>query len=228
MTTESVRRWTGMAGIAATAASFVGVGLFFTAGLPPSFADAGRVASYLKGGSVAFQTAALLLLLGFASAMVFVAGLRTLVVRAEAGNDFLGSAVFALGVTSFLLGFASVALLITAVAESVSQAQPASVRTLFEASGILAGAPSLLPLAFFVGAAGSAVRVARLLPAWNVWLAWAASILVLLAVPSAYGGNDPNAFYSADGLVTIAAGVPPYLWLVATSIAILRAANLQS
>src|SRR5438270_13772474 len=104
------------------------------------------------------------------------------------------------------MGYVALGLALVTVAEAAGASpDPGSVRSLFEAAGILGGAPTLVPVAFYLGAAGSAGAITRVLPTWLAWVAWIGSVLVLIASFSAYGGNDDIAFWSANGIVTILA-----------------------
>jgi hypothetical protein len=95
---------------------------------------------------------------------------------------------------------------------------------MFVTSSVIGGAPSAIALAFSLGISGSALSKSAILPRWTVWLSWVASILVLLTVPALYGGDNASAFYTANGIVTLLALLPLYVWTLAISIAILRKA----
>jgi membrane-associated protease RseP (regulator of RpoE activity) len=95
---------------------------------------------------------------------------------------------------------------------------------MFVASGVIGGAPSAVALAFFVGVSGSALSKSAILPRWTVWLSWVAAILILITAPALYGGDNASAFYTANGIVTLLALLPLYVWTLAVSIAILRKA----
>jgi hypothetical protein len=49
-----------------------------------------------------------------------------------------------------------------------------------------------------------------------------AAILILITAPALYGGDNASAFYTANGIVTLLALLPLYIWTLAVSIAILR------
>ena len=91
-----------------------------------------------------------------------------------------------------------------------------------ELSGLFGGAPSLVPLAFFLGAAGSLGAMTKILPRWLALVGWMGSVVALIAAFSAYGASDPTAFWSASGMVTILAFLPFWVWTVGASIVFLR------
>ena len=198
-------RWTAALGIGGTVLQLLALGFFLASGLPPNLGDPAKVLSYVQGTHGTLTTAWVMFMLSFVVLLGFQGGLRALIA----------------GVVSVAMALAVVGLGVTAAAEAASPApQAASVRTLFEASAVLAGAPTLIPVAFYLGAAGSATG--RLLPRWLVLVAWAGSVLDLIVSLTAYAGNDPTAFWAADGLVTVLGLLPLYFWTLAASIVFLR------
>jgi hypothetical protein len=219
----SVVRWTGVLGLAGTAFQLVAFVFLFAAGTPPAFDDPTKVLAYVKNAHFGLTTAAILLCIGFALVIGFNAGLRAVAVAAAAENEWLATATFAAGVVTLVLGFVGIGLLLADIAiVASSQADAAQVRLLFETSGVIGGAPSLVPLAFYLGAAGSLGATTRILPRWLALVGWIGSVLVLIAALSAYGGSDPTAFWAADGPVTILALLPLYVWTLGASVAFLR------
>ncbi|HEX9098332.1 MAG TPA: hypothetical protein VF956_02460 [Candidatus Dormibacteraeota bacterium] len=219
----SVVRWTGLLGLAGTAFQLVAFAFLFATGLPPTFDDTARVLAYVKDAHFALTTATLLFFIGFALVIGFNAGLRALAVAAAADHEWLATTTFAAGLATLVLGFAGVGLLLAdAAIVAGNHADAAQVRTLFETSGVLGGAPLLVPVAFYLGAAASLGATTRILPRWLAIVGWVGSVLVLIASLSAYGGSDPAAFWSAGGMVTILALLPLYVWTLGASVAFVR------
>jgi hypothetical protein len=219
----SVVRWTGVLGLTGTVFQLVAFVFLFATGLPPTFDDATKVLAYVKDAHFALTTATILFFIGFALVIGFNAGLRALAVAAAADHDWLATTTFAAGLATLVMGFAGVGLLLTDAAIVASNhADAAQVRVLFETSGVLGGAPLLVPVAFYLGAAGSLSATTRILPRWLAHVGWIGSVLVLVAAFSAYGGSDPAAFWSAGGMVTILALLPLYVWTLGASVAFLR------
>ena len=219
----SVFRWTGVLGLTGTVFQLIAFVFLFASGLPPTFDDPTRVLAYVKGAHFALTTATLLFFIGFALVIGFNAGLRALAVAAAPEHEWLATTTFAAGVATAVLGFVGVGLLLTDAAVAAGgHADAAQVRALFETSGVLGGAPLLVPLAFYLGAAGSLGATTRILPRWLALVGWIGSALVLIAAMSAYGGSDPAAFWSAGGMVTIMALLPLYAWTLGASVAFVR------
>ena len=219
----NVVRWTGVLGLASMVMQLVAIIFFSAAGLPPGFDDATKILAYAKNGHILITTSLIFFFIGFALFIGFIAALRSVAVAAGADHEWLATTTFAAGVVITVIAFMSLGLILTSTAIATSShADAAMVRVLFETSGVLGGAPSLVPLAFFLGTAGSLVATTGILPRWLALLGWIGSILVLIATFSAYGGSDPLGFWSANGLVTVLALIPLYIWTLGASVALLR------
>jgi hypothetical protein len=204
-------------------AQLLAIVLFSAAGLPPALDDATKILTYARNGHILIATALILFFVGFALFVGFIAGFRSVAVAASADHEWLATTTFAAGVVITVIAFISLGLILAATAIAVSShADAAMVRVLFETSGVLGGAPSLVPLAFYLGAAGSLVGTTGILPRWLALVGWIGSILVLIATLSAYGGSDPLGFWSANGLVTVLALIPLYVWTLGASVALVR------
>lgn len=216
-----VEHWTGAAGIAGAVLQLVAFVVFFIAGRPAK-AEA-DLAAFLHSGSTALQTSFLLFFVAFAVWFLFFAGLRALLVGADPGLDFLGTAMFGLGAAAVILGFVYLGLQAAATANAVSRPDPAVIYALFMGGSVLDGVPADTTVVAFLAVSGWALSRSRLLPSWAVWLSWGAAILTLVALPTLYGGDDLGGITSADGLVAeVLAFLPLYVWTLAVSIAIIR------
>ncbi|MFI6166601.1 hypothetical protein ACIBCN_07420 [Nocardia sp. NPDC051052] len=94
---------------------------------------------------------------------------------------------------------------------------------------LLYGSLSKLLIALFLTAFGVAIAGTALLPRWTRWTAFALAAIHLAFVPSMFCGNDPANFYAANGWGTTATtGGLTILWLLAVSVALLRAPTESS
>jgi hypothetical protein len=219
----SVVRWTGAMGLAGIALQLLAFVFFFAAGLPPAIGDAAKVLAYVKNAHFALTTAVILVCVGLALLIGFNAGLRAIAVAAAGDHEWLATTTFAAGVATIVMGFVALGLTLAALGIAASgHADAAQVRLLFETGGVLGGAPTLVPLAFYLGAAGSVGATTGILPRWLALAGWIGSLLVLVAAFSAYGGSDPAGFWSANGIVTVLALLPLYVWTLGASVAFLR------
>jgi hypothetical protein len=215
----TVVRWTGALGLSAVVAQLVAVIAFSAAGLPPSFNDATKVLAYMKNGHILFTTSLLLFFVGLTLFLGFIAGLRSVAVAAAADHEWLATTTLAAGVAMTVIAIVSLGLILASTAIAASSHSDAGlVRVLYETSGVLGAAPSLVPLAFYLGAAGSLVAMTKILPHWLALVGWIGSVLVLIATLSAYGGSDPAVFWSANGFVAFLALLPLYVWTLGASV----------
>ncbi len=219
----SVVRWTGVLGLAGTVLQLVGFVFFFASGVPPAIDDAAKDLAYVRGAHFALTTAVILFVIGFTLLIGFNAGLRAVAVAAAADHEWLATATLAAGVVTIAMGLAGAGLALADLAIAVSShADAALVRALFETFFTIGGAPTLIPVAFYLGAAGSLGATTGILPRWLALVGWIGSVLVLIAASSAYGGSDPNAFWSANGIVTVLALLPLFVWTLGASVVFLR------
>jgi hypothetical protein len=169
------------------------------------------------------------ILLGLAlyvTLMVFAAGFRDLIRRADAEYEWVGTllvvamAVWA-GVTLVANGLEGGAALDTLG----GSADPSVVRALTMGYLLIYnGAIAFVMTALFLGAAGYATLATGVLPRWTGWLAYAATLLCVMSIPAMYGGPvDTGGFYNAGGWgPAIIANFPPMLWFLAAGILLIR------
>src|ERR1700730_11660180 len=110
----TVERWTGSAGVVTTVLQVIAFGVFAAAGAPTGVDTANGVVSYVRHGSGAIETSALLFFVAFSLLFVFLGGLRAMIVHASPRLDYLGTAVFGLGATGNILGYVSLGILAAA------------------------------------------------------------------------------------------------------------------
>lgn len=217
----TAERWTGTAGVVATVLLVIAFVLYFAVGAPTAN-TADSIVTFLRQSSGTIETSALLIFVALSIFFVFLAGLRAMIVRADPNLDYLGTAVFGIGAAGAILAFVGLGLSAAAAANAAGTPDAPAVHAMVVASSVIGGAPDAIPMVFFLGVAGWALSKSAILPRWTVWLSWVAAVLVLVTVPALYGGDNPLAFYTADGFVTVIASLPLYVWMLLVSIAILR------
>ena len=223
MSSWSVVRWTGVLGLAAIVVQLVGFIFGFAGGSPSDFEDATKLLAYAKSSHFTTTTALLLFLVGLSLFLGFIAGLRAIAVGAAADHEWLATATFGAGIAITVMVFVGIGFGLAGLAIAVSSnADAAQVRLLAELSGLFGGAPTLVPLAFFLGAAGSLGATTRILPRWLALAGWIGSVLVLIVAFTAYSGSDPGDFWSANGYITVLAILPFYVWTLGASVVFLR------
>jgi hypothetical protein len=210
-------------GLAAIVVQLVAIIVSFAGGLPPAIDDANKVLAYAKNSHFAVTTALILFFIGLSLFIGFIAGLRAVAVAAAADREWLATATFGAGLAITVIGLVALGLVLADLAIAASNhADAAMVRLLFEAGGVVGGPPALVPTAFFLVAAGSLGATTKILPRWLALVGWIGSVLVLIAAFSAYGASDPLAFWSANGAITLLAGLPLVVWTLGASVVFVR------
>lgn len=152
--------------------------------------------------------------------LVFLAGFRHLIQEARPEHEWVGTLVFGTGL---------VLVAVTLVADSMEagtaldtvggKADPTAIRALTEGYLLMFGSVGCILFALLSAASGYATLATGVLPRWTGWLSYAVAILNLAAIPSIYGGTDPNGFYTAAGWgVAVIATFPWLIWALIVSI----------
>lgn len=206
MNDVGVRRATGIFGVMVAAITLVELPLYFVySGAPPASNVLTRI---------------LLNLFLLAFLMVFLAGFRHLIRRADPEYEWVGTLAFGAGLVYVAITLASDSLQAGAVLGATSgPIAPTITGPLAEGQFLMYGSIGRLMTAVFLVAAGFAVLRTEVLPRWTGWTAYAFALVNLAFVPSMYFGTDPARFYSAVGWGTtaIAASLMTY-WVLAASI----------
>jgi hypothetical protein len=218
----SVVRWTGVLGLAAIVVQLLAFIIGISAGAPTKYDDVTLLA-YAKSTHITGTTGLILFFIGFSLFIGFLAGVRSIAVAAAADHEWLATTTFGAGLVVTVIAFVGLGLALAGYAMAASShADAAQVRLVSEVSAVTGSAPTLAPLAFFLGATGSLGATTRILPRWLSLVGWIGGVLVLIAAFSAYGPSDPSAFWSATGYVTALAILPLYVWTLGASIVFLR------
>ena len=209
MTDLGLRRLTGLAGLAAAVFTLIEIPLYFVYSGPPP--DLNVLTRSLFG------------LVGLTCLAVYMVGLRRLLggLDSELPAQLAGAA----GLIWVVLEFVSTSLETGAVI-----AAPGPIDPTIAVSGtyILYGTTTRLVEALFLIAFGIAVSRSAAVERWTGRSAYVLAAINLAFVPSIYFGNDPANFYAANGWGTTASmGGLFMLWLLATTISILRGARAR-
>ena len=221
-----VFRWTGWFGLAGVIFLAIEIPLWILPGTPPPISDAVAHAQYLADIRVIALTRVLLDMLMYMSLMVFFAGFRHLIIKTRAEYEWVGTLAFGAGVVWWAVSLVADGLEGGAVLDTLGgNADPCAVRALVEGTILIYNnSIAFAVTALFMASAGFAILATGALSRWIGWLAWVSTILCLLAIPSMYAEVvDPSGFYNALGWgPTIVANVPPLIWFLSASIAMIR------
>lgn len=219
--------WFGLAGVAFLVLElplWVLPGVFF--GSPPQISDAIHSSQYLASIRVIALTRVLLDMGMYASLMVFFAGFRHLIMKARAEYEWVGTLALVAGAVWWAVSLVADGLEGGAVLNTLGgNTDPIVVRSLQEGTLLIYnGAVAFAVTGLFMASAGYAIVATRALPKWIGWLAWTSAILCVAAIPSMYTTVvDPTGFYNVAGWgPVIIANVPPLIWFLVTSLAMIR------
>ncbi len=123
----------------------------------------------------------------------------------------------AVGLTHTVLTFVADALQAGAVLGKTERIDTTLVGAGAEGSLIIYGPISRLLEAAFLAAAGAAILVTAMLPAWSGWLAYAVGVVQLAFVPTLFSTTDPAYFYSVNGWGIPVAGSLFLAWVLVVS-----------
>jgi len=223
---QKVFYWTGWFGLAGVVLLLCEIPLWIIPGTGPSISDAVGHSQYLANIRVIALTRIFIDMGMYVCLMVFFAGFRHLIKTTRSEYEWVASLAFGAGIVWWAVSLVADGLEGGAVLDTLGgNADPSAVRALVEGTiliynGSIAFAVTML----FMASAGFAILVTGALPRWIGWLGWISAVLCLVAIPSMYTPVvDSSQFYNAAGWgPAIVANVPPLIWFLAASIAMIR------
>lgn len=211
------RRWDAATGIGFVVFAIVSLGL---PGAPPmpNDPDSDVIDFFTDKRSELLASAALWFVAGIFF-LWFLGSLRSYLRAGEGGEGRLSAAAFGGGVVGVAMISVSVCAL-AGPALNVAQHRPDVnlLRAFLDFSDDLAAMSGAGFVVFFAAAACSSARSGAL-PAWNYWFATLAAVLQLLGLVALFAKSGAFAF---GGAVSFAAPVASILWILATSIVLVR------
>jgi hypothetical protein len=214
--TDSAIKLAGLAGLVSIALGVAGVIIDEMWTIPGTGANAGELAGFVDAHRSALLVAVILTAAGVALWLIFGVGVWVWMRETASGGESFLSACFLVGLVSFVtLLFAGFTSFLVLVYRAPAPSDP---RLLYDlAFGLLAmsGVPTALALGSY---AAHVFRDGRL-PGWTAWIAVVAALanLGLLASLVVRSG-----FFSLEGGVIIAIPGTLFVWVLATSIVLLR------
>lgn len=163
----------------------------------------------------------LLNLFAVGAVIVFLAGLRALIIRADAAYEWLASLVFGTGLVWAAINQVKISLEVGGVlGVPDGTVDPTVDGSLAHANILMHGSITRLVNALLLTAAGYAILRTNALPRWAGTSAYVLAAINLAFVPSLYFGIDAAQFYSALGWgnTAVTAGLILY-WTAASGIA---------
>jgi hypothetical protein len=150
--------------------------------------------------------------------VVFLAGLRSFLGRAEGGTGVLSAAAFGAGIVWCAISLAAQAVQVALAMTSVSEVPPGLVGTMSDLMFALLTIGNV-PLAVLLGATGVLSLQAKAFPAWLGWLSLVAAATHLVV---AFGIVVQTGPVAPGGAVTYVAYPLMVAWVLATTIVMIR------
>jgi hypothetical protein len=212
MSEASVRRWTGLFGIIASALIVVQVPLYFLyAGAPPDWN---------------ILTRTLIGIVGCIFYILYFTGVRQLVQQVDRASEWVAGVIQAAGLLWVAMVFVPQSMEAGAAISVDHDIDTTREGPYAAAQYLMQGLISRLLMALFLIALGIAVLRLRLLPKWVGRSAFVLAAINLAFVPAIYSNDDPSNFYAVQGWGTTASmGMLWSLWTLAVAISILRSSR---
>ena len=209
MTEPSLRRFTGLFGMAATLLVAAQLPLYFLyEGAPPTWCILTRI---------------LLSMIGTTVLIVFHAGFRQVVRTSRPDLDLVATIGFAAGLMWLVFSMVAQSMEAGATIVATRPIDPTVEGPLAPGQFLLYGSIGRLMTSLFLIAAGFAIRHTRFLPDWIGLAAWVVALCNLAFVPSLYFGSNAAQFYSAVGWGTTAtAPMLAVCWIFIASVSLFR------
>ncbi|MFI5730851.1 hypothetical protein ACIA49_12080 [Kribbella sp. NPDC051587] len=212
MSEASVRRWTGLFGIIASALIVVQVPLYFLyAGAPPDWN---------------ILTRTLIGIVGCIFYILYFTGVRQLVQQVDRASEWVAGVIQAAGLLWVAMVFVPQSMEAGAAISVDHDIDTTREGPYAAAQYLMQGLISRLLMALFLIALGIAVLRLRLLPKWVGRSAFVLAAINLAFVPAIYSNDDPSNFYAVQGWGTTASmGMLWSLWTLAVAISIFRSSR---
>ncbi len=207
-------RYAAGAGIVSVILTVLGA---FLPGAPPQPDDPlGDIRAYFADHRTALLIAAYLGGLSAILSLWFIAGLRTVLRRAEGGDGTLALAMFAGGLV--VNGMALLGTVLSATLAFNADRDDGVFRTVYDL-GNMTFAVLYFPWALFTAAAAVVMIRTGVLARW---LGWAGLVVAVVMLVGAAGLGQTSGAWAAGGVISFVAFLLGMAWILVTSIVMLR------
>jgi uncharacterized membrane protein len=226
MTDRQIYRTAGVCSLAAIAIFFIEFPFYLVRGAFPSMDQAAELPAYSARNATNIVSCLFLDLLILTLVMVFLAGLRHLLLRANPQHEWAATLFFGAGIAYVTLTLIADSLQAATVVDALSSpANPVIIRAMIESMYLMYGSVALWLMAVLMAIPAWVTMQSGALPRWSAWLGYACSASCLAFVPSMFVLHvDANGFYNPAGWgpLGIASGFPLAAWTIAMGVLLLR------
>ena len=221
-----IYRWSGAAALVSIALFFTEFPFYLMRGAFPSVTETSKLAEYTFRNATNIMICVFFDFLILALLVVFCAGLRDLIRRADPQLECLGTLFFGVSLVYVTLTLIADSLQAATVIDALTiPADGAIIRTMIESMFLMYGAVALFLMGMMMAVAGYAAVASHALPRWSGWVAYVCSLACLAFVPSMFVHHvDPTGFFNPAGWgpTAIASGFPLAIWMITVGILMIR------
>jgi hypothetical protein len=226
MNDQKIYRITGISALACIATFFIEFPFYFVRSPWPGLAASDKLGDFAARNGTNVMCCVFLDFIILTLLMIFLAGVRHLIRRANPQHEWLASLFFGVGLVFVALTFVADSLQgATAVDGFNPPADGVIVRAMLESTILMYGAVALWLLALLMAILSYVTLASDALPRWSAWVGYGCALACLAFVPAMFVRHvDMLGFYNPAGLgvEAIANGFPPAVWMIAIGVAMLR------
>lgn len=208
MDSFSVRRFTGISGIAIFLLSMVVLPLYFVYNGPPPVSN--------------ILTRALINMFVCTALIIFLVGFRQMIREARPDYEWIATLCFTFGLVFSIITFVSDAIQVGSVLGKSGGIDPTTVGSGAEGAILLFGPIGRLLTSMFLFTSAIAILGTNILPKWTARMAQVIAVFHFALIPTIFSGTNPACFYSINGLGIPISGTFLLIWILVVSIIILR------
>jgi hypothetical protein len=226
MNDQRIYRIAGISALACIATFFFEFPFYFVRTPWPGLAASDKLGDFATRNGTNVMCCVFLDFIILTLLMIFLAGIRHLIRRANSQHEWLASLFFGVGLVFVALTFVADSLQgATAVDGFNPPADGVIVRAMLESTILMYGAVALWLLAFLMAILSYVTLASGALPQWSAWLGYGCALACLAFVPAMFVRHvDVLGFYNPAGLgvEAFANGFPLAAWVIAIGVAMLR------
>lgn len=226
MSDTRIYRISGICSLAAIAVFFLEFPFYLVRGAFPAAYEPSRLIEFTVRNAANIMSCVLLDFIILTLLVIFLAGFRHLICRADPRREWLATAFFGIGLVYVTLTLVADSLQAATVVDALSPLPDgALIRGMLESLYLMYGAVALFLMGAFIAMGSRLAQASRALPAWFAQVGYGCSLACFAFVPSMYARHpDPNGFYNPAGWgpTALAAGLPLATWMVMAGVLMLR------
>jgi hypothetical protein len=226
MNDQKIYRITGISALACIATFFIEFPFYLVRSPWPGLTASDKLGDFAARNGTNIMCCVFLDFIILTLLMIFLAGLRHLIRRANPQHEWLASLFFGVGLVFVALTFVADSLQGTVAVDGFNlPADGVIVRAMFEGTILMYGAVALWLLAFLMAILSYVTLADGILPRWSAWFGYGCSLVCLAFVPAMFVRHvDLLGFYNPAGLgvEAFANGFPLAAWMIAIGVALLR------